>query len=284
MREYPQASASSSGGEAKRGTKGILQMIQEATDLFAFAKSILPQAKAGDAAAQYALWKAHSICYESGTGAFAHDNGQALSWGDAVQRAASMRVPIEKAQWGYDLCHRFFSDDTSDLGDAMTWLQRATEQGYPNAQVATAKLRIQQESLKAFERAGGVPTGYGLLPPIGGDAQPSDLLLAAVQSLDPQVIQEVGMMANTFGLNAPLDQRKVNIAAWIYVSCLRGADCSSYGDPDKSYCSPSDSNCVGVPAKLLELNQYNWDPVKDRANEINAALDAKDWGKLGLGS
>jgi len=52
---------------------------------------------------------------------------------------------------------------------------------------------------------------------------------------------------------------------------------------DKSYCTPSDSSCIGVPQKLLEWNQYNWEPVQQRANQINAALNAGQWDKLGLG-
>jgi len=281
--EHPQASRSSKGDvQAKPAAKTIKQMMSEATDLFAFAKSILARAKAGDPAAQYALYWVHFWCGHA-AGQVSQDHGRALTWDEALQKATSMHMPMDKAKEYYDQCHRFFSEDASDLGDAMVWLQRATDQGYPDAQVTTAQLRLQQDSLRAFQRAGAVPTGDEQLPPIGGDAQPRDLLRAAVQSLDPQIIQQVGMIVNQANPNAPLAERQVNGPAWIYVSCLRGADCSYYGPPDKSYCAATDVNCVGVPQKLLEWNQYNWEPIQQRANEINAALNAGQWDKLGLG-
>jgi hypothetical protein len=195
-----------------------------------------------------------------------------------------LTLPIEQARKDYDRCHRFFSEDVSDLGDAMDWLQRATDARYAPAQAQTASLRLLQDQLKSFQRAGAVPTGYGLLPPIGGDANPRDLLRSAVESLDPAAIQQVAYVISSLNPGASPEETRINRAAWIYVSCQRGADCSFYGEPAMLNCRPTEENCMGVPEGLLKMTNNDWGPVQERVNEINAALDAKQWDKLGLGS
>ncbi len=196
-----------------------------------------------------------------------------------------MSLQPDRVKPDYDRCHRFYSEDVSDLGSAADWLQRATDARYAPAETQTAKLRLSQEQLKAFARAGAVATGDALLPPIGGDIDPRDLLRDAVTSLNPNIIQQIGDLMPRLVPSGTSEQDKVIIrAAWVYVSCLRGADCSNYGAPSKSNCAPADQNCIGIPEGLLKWVNYNWDPVQQRANEINATLDAKQWDELGLGS
>lgn len=79
---------------AHQPSPGVLDMMKAAKDYFALAKSILARAESGDASAQYALWQVHFMCYESSMGAFAREN----SWDEAVQKAAAMQVPIERAK------------------------------------------------------------------------------------------------------------------------------------------------------------------------------------------
>jgi hypothetical protein len=229
------------------------------------------------------LWQIHMLCYEALGGLSRDDDGRALSEDEAIQKAARMNGSIEWAKKFYDLCHRFFSEDTSGFGDAMEWLQRATDNKYPQAQAQTAQLRLIQDQQMSAQKAGAVPTGPGLLPPIGGDVNPRDLLRSAVASLDPDVIRDVGQLAFLLNPNMSGEEKQIVRAAWIYVACQRGADCSLFGQPSMSYCTPTDQNCPGVPEKLLELTNYNWDAIHQRANEINAALDAKQWDKLDLG-
>jgi hypothetical protein len=258
-------------------------MFKDAEDYFALAKTILPRARDGDAAAQYMLWEIHFLCFEAGYGVLAEDHGRPLTWDEALQKAARLNVPAEIARQQYGYCHRFFSEDVADLGDAMAWLQRATDNKYPRAQARTAGLRLAQDQQMAFQRAGAEATGLGLLPPIGGDINPRDLLRSAVASLDPDAIQDAANIIPSLDRNASTEERRIVSAAWLYVACQRGANCSFYGKPDMSYCAPTDQNCIGVPQRLLEWTNYNWEPVQQRANEINAALDARQWDKLGLG-
>jgi hypothetical protein len=257
--------------------------MRGATDYFALAQALLGRARAGDAAAQYTLWALHFACYESGAHYLVQDKGHSIGWSEAIQKAARLNLPIEEAHKEYDRCHRYFSEDSSDLGDAMEWLQRATDANYAPAQAQTANLRLLQDQLKLFEKSGAVPTGYGLLPPIGGDANPRDLLLSAVTSLDPDVIQQIGEMVPLLNPSVPPEASQMERAAWIYVACVRGADCSAYGEPDMAYCAPREASCVGVPEVLLEMSDNNWAPVRQRADEINAKLNAHQWDELGLG-
>jgi hypothetical protein len=277
------SSQSASAPAAMKESPSVRQLVKNAPDYFALARVLLAQARGGDAAAEYALWALHVACYESRAHYLVQDKGHAIGWSEAIQKAARLNLPIEEAKKEYDRCHSYFSEDSSDLGDAMEWLQRATDASYAPAQAQTANLRLLQDQLKSFERSGAVPTGYGLLPPIGGDANPRDLLRSAVTSLDPDVIQQIGELVPMLNPSESPEASQMERAAWIYVACERGADCSAYGEPDMGYCTPREPNCVGVPEVLLEMTDNNWIPVRQRADEINAKLNAHQWNELGLG-
>jgi hypothetical protein len=261
----------------------LRQKMKEATDYFALAQSILPRARGGDAAAQYYLWAIHLDCYESGTGAIAEDNGRPLGWDEAVQKATRLKIPIEQAAKDYERCHRFFSEDVSALGDPMQWLQRATDAQYPPAQAETARLRLLQDQLKSFQHAGAATTGYAALPPIGGQTTARDLVRSAVKSLDPTALQQVAYIISSLDPKASPEDARINRIAWLYVSCQRGADCSVFGESSMLNCLPEEQDCFGVPEGLLKMTNNDWAPVQTRANEINAALENRQWDKLGLG-
>jgi hypothetical protein len=229
------------------------------------------------------LWQIHSVCYDALGGVVSDQDGRALSWDEAMQKAARLNAPIERVKEYYDLCHRFFSEDVSGFGNAMEWLQHATDAKYPQAEVQTAQLRLAQDQQISLQKAGAIPTGPGLLPPIGGAINPIDLLRSAVTSLDPDTLRDVADLASSLDPKASAEERQIVRAAWLYLACQRGADCSLYGEPSMSYCTSTDQNCTGIPEKLLEWTHYDWEAVQQRANQINAALDAKQWDKLGLG-
>lgn len=268
----------------KTSESNLRQKVKEATDYFALAQSILPRAMAGDAAAQYYLWAIHLDCFESGTGAIAEDNGRPLGWDEAIQKATRLQIPIEQARKDYERCHRFFSEDRSAFGDPLQWLQRATEASYPPAQAETARLRLLQDQLKSFQRAGAVPTGYAALPEIGGQTTARDLVRSAAESLDPTALQQIAYIISSLDPKVSPEDARINRIAWLYVSCQRGADCSSFGESSKLNCPPSEQNCPGVPEGLLKMTNNDWSPVQTRVNEINAALETRQWDKLGLGS
>jgi hypothetical protein len=142
---------------------------------------------------------------------------------------------------------------------------------------------LLQEQSKALVKAGAVPTGDALLPPIGGDADPRELLRIAVESRDPEVLHEIGSLQGMLNPSQSAPDEHLNHIAWLYIACQRGFDCSGYGNPVEQPCAPSASPCERVPARLITMARYNWAPVQERVNELNAALDANQWDQLGLG-
>ena len=102
----------------------------------------------------------------------------------------------------------------------------------------------------------------------------------AVQSRDPEALFTIGW-AQGF-LNQSSSDKIVNRLAWIYVACERGYDCSSNADWVVLGCSGCDA---GSPDNLMmTIAGGNWPNVQQRAQEINAKLDAGQWSELGLGS
>jgi hypothetical protein len=258
----------------------IRQRMKTAKDWYALAKEILPQAKKGDPEAQYVLFMTNRLCTLGLTDYFKKY--------DTLEKArqAAMQYdgrPLGEVEARYQRCHGFYTDDAFTLGDPWHWLQAATDAGYAPAQTQTARERLLQDQSKAFVRAGATPadpTAY--LPPIGGDANPRELLAIAVQSADPEVLAEIGSLQHLLNPQEPRDAVHINSAAWMYVACQRGADCSVFGPATLTNCGPNDGQCTPVPERFLAQVNYNWAPVQEKVNEINAALNAKRWDKLGL--
>ena len=124
------------------------------------------------------------------------------------------------------------------------------------------------------------PTGDA---PIGGDADPRDLIRMAVESKDPEVLYVISSLQLLLHPESSADRRNLDSLAWLYVACQRGFDCSSYGDPVHLPCAASSANCAPVPARLMGWANNNWAPVQDRVQDISAELDAGQWDQaLGL--
>jgi hypothetical protein len=258
----------------------IRQRMKTAKDWYALAKEILPQAKTGDPEAQYVLFMTNRLCTLGLTDYFKKY--------DTLEKArqAAMQYdnrPLREVEARFQRCHGFYTDEAITLGDPWHWLQTATDAGYAPAQTQTARERLLQDQSKAFIRAGATPAdAVAYLPPIGGDADPRELLAMAVQSADPEVLAEIGSLQHLLNPQQPRDTVHINSAAWMYVACQRGADCSVFGPASLTNCGPNDGQCTPVPERFLAQVNYNWAPVQEKVNEINAALNAKQWDKLGL--
>jgi hypothetical protein len=248
--------------------------MKTAKDWYALAQEILPLAKAGDPEAQYVLFDTYRKCYQY------HDKRAPNSENAARESATAIGLSADDAAMWFGRCHRLVTDDVKSLGDPWNWLQQATDAGYPMAQATTANQRLSQDQAKAFVRAGGQPDDPTVsLPPIGGDTDPRELLVLAAQSADPEVLGEIGDLQHTLNPTQPRDVTNITTAAWMYVGCQR--DCSGFGQPTTVInCGPNDGNCVGVPDWLLKLVDYNWAPVQEKVNQINAALNSKQWDQL----
>jgi hypothetical protein len=236
----------------------------ESNNYWDYARQILPAAKAGNADAQLYLWKVLDYCENSYDGYFKRRSLDA-----GLRFAAEIHAPMETVQLIYDRCHEL-ADRANELGNAMDWLARATASGQPVAQAVTAVLRLNQEMMKQYLKAGAAPTPLTAAPPIGGTADPQDLLRAAVESRDPEVLFAIGGVQGILNPSQSVSDKVISQVAWRYVACQRGLDCPANGE--------------GSIAELIATAKDNWPAAQQLAQEINAKLDAGQWDELGLGA
>lgn len=255
----------------------IRQKMKISKDWYALAKESLPLAKAGDPEAQYVLFVTYRYCFDSS--GVERTKRDTL---DAVREfAVSYDLPVDSAVSHFQQCHGFNTEDAASLGDPWEWLQKATDAGYAPAQALTAHERLFQDQMKAFMGAGARPTDPAAYrAPIGGDIDPRELLVVAAQSADPEILAEIGGLQHMLNPDQPRDVTRINSVAWRYVGCQRAGDCSMHGPTIPRTCGPNDGKCVGVPESLQREVDYNWAPVQEQVNQINKALDTKQWAHL----
>jgi hypothetical protein len=247
-----------------------------------YAHKILPAAKAGDADAQFYLSRLLERCNDDNRMYFQH-KGVTLTLNEGLQYAVQRRLPIEVAQAVYDRCHEFQDHDLTELGSASDWLAKATDAGEPLAQTTTAYKILMQNLQQNFSNAGGVPNS-GTDAPVGGGADPRELLRAAVESKDPEVLFNIGEFQELLDPSNYNDNKTTRFAWWL-VACQRGFDCSANAEWVKNSCV-NDPQCASAssPSDLVRsLSGDNWFNVQQRAQEIDANLDASQWAALGLG-
>lgn len=160
-------------------------MFAESRNYREYAHAVLPAAKAGNADAQFYLWKVLEFC-DYASRAYFVDQGANLTLDQALQLAAAQNRPAEVTQAIFERCHEFHVQDTSELGSAMDWLSKATKAGQLVAQATMAEKMFSQEYLKSFLKAGAAPTPENTAPALGDGADPRALLLGSVKSLDPR--------------------------------------------------------------------------------------------------
>ena len=256
----------------------------QARDYLEFAHATLPAAQAGDANAQFYLWKAVSFCEHP---SYFETSGRTRTLDEALQFAAAIHASPEAVQLIYDRCHGFFNNPGVDeLGKAMDWLDRATQAGQPSAEATTAQLRLSQDLMKTYAKAGAQPTEYTTAVPVGGDAaDPHALMRAAVESRDPEVLWLIGGSESLLNPTESATDKTINRVAWWYVACQRGFDCSSESDWIRLDCAPSFNDCrAGGIAALSAMARDAWPAAQERAQAISAKLDAGQWDELGLGT
>jgi hypothetical protein len=254
---------------ARPASMDYKKSFQSAKDYRAFAQAILPAAKAGNADAQLYLWKVLDYCRQSYGAYFTDNDGKPRSLDAGLRFAAEVHTPMEEVQSIYDGCRKL-EENPTEFGNAMRWLAQATQAGQPVAQAATATLRLDQDMMKGYVKAGAQPTELTTAPPIGGAADPRELLRAAVESRDPEVLVSIGQSQGLLNPSQSKTDQLVNQVAWRYVACQRGLGCPANG--------------AGSIGELMEMARDNWPAVQQRAQEINSKLDAGQWDELGLGS
>jgi hypothetical protein len=265
----------------------IRRQFESAGNYWDYAHQLLPRARAGNADAQYYLSKILEFCDYANKSYFQR-NGADLTLDQALQLAVERRRPVEVTQAVYDRCHEFQSADTTDLGSAAQWLALATKAGQPTAEATTAQKMYSQEYIKSFLKAGATPTAENSAPPLGDGADPRTLLLDAIKSRDPEALFSVAMAAGALEqLHPSKDGQNTNQLAWMLVACQRGYDCSGRPDWLTSGCPNCGTRTAANQApdnRMMTIAGDNWPAVQQRAQQINAILDAGQWDELDIGS
>jgi hypothetical protein len=278
--------ATAAAGGATSKTRSVSndykRSFAESHNYWDYANKILPAAKNGDSDAQFYLSRLLERCDEDNRMYFQR-GGQKLPLDEGLRFAVKRHLSIEVAQSVFDRCHEFQENDLAQLGSAADWLAKATAAGQPLAEATTASKILTQSMLQNFARAGGVPNPSGMAK-IESGVDPRKLLRAAVESKDPEVLFSIG---EEQGVLNPSNSDTVTMQfAWWLVACQRGLDCSENANWVKNSCG-DDAQCAsagGPEDRVRTLAGDKWPEVQQRAREIDAKLDAGQWGALGLGS
>lgn len=256
-------------------------LYEKATNYWTYAHSVLPAAASGDADAQYFLSKVLEWCEQENRMYFRR-KGRVLALDEGLRWAGQRHLPLEVAQSVHEKCQDFLERDASDLGTTAAWLAKATAAGQPMAQAATALKLLIQEMLDDAVRAGAVPT-ISEESRIVGTVSPRELLRAAVESKEPEVLFTIG---NLQALLSPdnADESTERYAWWV-VACERGFDCSPKAEWVQIGCvSFPGCEATGGPAEVVRsIAGERWSDVQQRAQEISTRLDSGQWDQLGLG-
>jgi hypothetical protein len=256
--------------------------FQAQQDYWGYAQQLLPRAKAGDADAQFYLGKILGFCGSVNRGFFEHLR-QKITLDEALQLAAERHFSQEKVQTLYTRCHGFQTEDISSWGSEQEWFNRATDAGQPAASASIAADILERQYLETYQKAGGHPE---LGPPVRPGADPDALLLTAAKSLDPEALYMIGKVkAVRQQLAHSTDVTEEY--AWMLVGCQRGFPCNGNFDWIMTGCpNCNPDNAPPENSLMAELTdrEGNWAAVQQRAQQINASLEAGRWDELGLNS
>lgn len=247
----------------------LARRFQSATDYLEFARGIHEAAKAGDAEAQYYLYRALRYCHSQFRAYFGLP-GKSRSLEEGLLWAANgaPALNVDEARVVNDRCRSLEETAGADFGEHDQWLQKAALAGQPKAQAGLAsELIAGANSLPADEARRSRQ-----------DAR--ELVRQALSSKDPEIIAEAGNL-----LSAIRREDSGDGAVWLLAACARGLDCSSTGERMKELCR-YDSNCqpyetvTDMARRLLP----DYALAEQRAREINRLIDAGDWTALGFGA
>lgn len=256
-------------------SRSFAERLRQSNDYLNFARSTLNDAKTGDPDAQYYLGKALGFC-EKAYPYFFHVNGRPLTLNEGLAYSADVKRSASLTRSIYAKCHDLESvnEKESEFGRASDWINVASAAGQPGAQSTVAITDLQ----KARE-----PASPSNPPTAHSDADPRSLLLAAVQSKDPEALWIAGTAQGL--INQSFDDKVKNQFAWWLVSCNRGYDCGPGAEWVQMNCQGGNCPPDMSGADYIRLSSGDkWQDVQDRAKAISDKLDAGDWNDLGLQS
>lgn len=244
-------------------------------DYWAYAHELLPKANAGDADAQFYLGKILRFC-DRANKSFFENMRQRITLDEALQVAAEQHRSQEQTQAIYTRCHAFATEDSSSLGDAREWFNKATDAGQPAASAIIAGNILWRQYLEIRQKAGGTPE---LGPPVRPGADPQALLLQAARSQDPEALYAIAGVALLRG-QMRHDDDPTDGYAWLILACQRGYPCNgdwiTIGCPN---CGPD--NPDPQSALMAQAGDY-WPAAQARAAQLGASLEAGQWDRLGF--
>jgi TPR repeat protein len=257
--------------QATAGQRNYPEEFKQAQNYLAFARSAVAAARAGNPDAQYYLGKVLGYC-EAAYKAFFYRKGKAISLDEGLQYSIEVGRSEHLTKSIYDKCHDLEAvpDRDSQFGIASDWIKMASDAGQPGAQSAEALAVLQGISLGSR-----VPVD----PSSPEKTDPHSLLIAAVQSKDPEALWNAG---DAQGLvNQSFDDKSKNQYAWWLVSCQQGLDCSP--DSDRILMVCQNKGCpVGLSGAdfIRVIAGDSWQEVERRAQDITDKLNAEDWNSL----
>ncbi len=248
---------------------GYDEEFDTASDLALFATAMHKRALEGDDAAQYWLYRALQRCGPDYDSVFNIDPAQpekhALRLDEALaDEEANPRLGADEIREMHGQCQRLRNVDRARYGDAEGWLKRAAQSGYPLAQVRRAA-EIAVEVNGAANRA-----------------EARALMLAAVKSGDADVILQTGTVART--LASGESERERHEWVWEVAACQRGANCRPTAEWVRALCAV-DRRCQPYETALDVIRRKvgaQMPEIEEEARSLNAHIDAREWGELGL--
>lgn len=242
-----------------------------------------PLAEAGDAKAQYDIYKATAYCQDRVRFYFTL-RGRRLSLGEGLEWAVKRRVSYDTAQAVYKKCRSFIETDPKNDGQSglVDWLNASAKQGYAPAQAALATKLLERQLLQRDETEAGVASSAPT-EPLDRTKSPIELLSEAVKSGDPEVLFTISdMLPLIRSTDTDDDYERF---AWMTLACERGFDCSAQAEWVVGSCLAAECQSINSPTELVRiLVGDRWPEVQARARELGASLDAGRWDELGLDS
>jgi hypothetical protein len=268
---------------ASKNNVSFSRMFHDSPNYLIFSRTALTSAKAGDADAQYYLGKALWFC-DLTYRMYFKKNGQLLGLDEALVRSAAMHRSNSFTQSIYDRCHDLEEAGTGQFGSADEWFNKAAAANQPVAQATVAFDALAHESVLPNVQTTEVAPIDGASTSQVPKVDPRALLVAAAKSGDPEALWNIGLAQGYLAPN--YNDKLTNQLAWWLVSCQRGLDCSTQADWLQIEC-PFDKACPPGTTGMEFLHNSsagNWTQVEQRAQQLNAELNAGQWDDLGLGS
>jgi hypothetical protein len=238
---------------------------QRPTDYYQLVNSLMPEARAGSAAAQYEIARVmryceqewHNIVYSSATGA-ARTPEELRSLRTKLDARSKKRIDEANQR-----CASFANTDLAT--ESARWLQQAVTAAYAPAVFMDAQLSLTSSIIKNDQA--------------GSDKARHQAVQASL-SKDPEILFGMAnFVAPKANEGASSD---IKMSAWLLLACETGFNCNAGSDFIKSRCvnDPQCANDETVIEYIQRITGAKFVDVQQRAGEIRAAIDAGDTDAL----